>query len=369
MSVAERTDIDEPVTKRVHAPPQLDTFMGMRITPLTQRRIDTFKKNGRGVWSLWIFGVMFVVSLFAEVIANDRPLIISFDGDIMFPFLVEYPETRFGGFFETPAEYRDQFVADLIEENGWIVWPLIPFSFDTINYNLDVPVPSPPSAENWVGTDDQGRDVVARLLYGFRISVLFGFTLTIFGSVVGVIVGASQGFWGGWYDLLFQRFMEIWGSVPTLFLIIIMASIFTPNFWSLMFILLLFSWMGLVDLVRAEFYRARNFDYVRAARALGVSDVKIMFRHMLPNGMVATLTFMPFILAGSVTTLTALDFIGYGLPAGSPSLGEMLNQGKANIQAPWLGLSTFVVLALMLSLLVFVGEAVRDAFDPRKTQV
>jgi len=369
MSVAERTEFEEPVAKAVRAPAQLDTFMGMRITPLTQRRIDTFKKNRRGVWSLWIFATMFVISLFAEFIANDRPLVINFDGEILFPVFFEYPETKFGGFFETPAEYRDPYVSGLIEEKGWILWPPIRYSFDTINYNLDVPVPSPPSADNWIGTDDQARDVVARLLYGFRISVLFGFTLTIFGSVVGVIVGASQGFWGGWYDLLFQRFMEIWGSVPTLFLIIIMASIFTPSFWSLMFILLLFSWMGLVDLVRAEFYRARNFDYVRAARALGVSDIKIMFQHMLPNGMVATLTFMPFILAGSVTTLTALDFIGYGLPAGSPSLGEMLNQGKANIQAPWLGLSTFVVLALMLSLLVFVGEAVRDAFDPRKTQV
>ena len=369
MSVAEKPVYEEPASAPEPAPIPKFRFMGMKITPLTQRRIDTFKSNRRGIWSLWIFGFFFVLSLFAEFLANDRPLVVGFQGDILFPVLFDYPETRFGGFFETPTEYRDAFVRDLIEEDGWMLWPPVRFSFDTINYDLGVPVPSRPTAENLLGTDDQGRDVIARLLYGFRISVLFGFTLVIFGSIAGVMVGASQGYWGGWYDLLFQRFMEVWGSVPTLFLIIIMASVVTPSFWTLLFILLLFSWMGLVDLVRAEFLRARNFDYVRAARALGVSDAKIMFKHILPNGMVATVTFMPFILAGSVTTLTALDFIGYGLPAGSPSLGEMLNQGKTNIHAPWLGISTFAVLAVMLSLLVFIGEAVRDAFDPRKTQV
>lgn len=369
MTAVEKPVFAEPQPAPAIAPPQVTKFLGMGITPLTHRRIETFKRNRRGVWALWIFGAMFFLSMFAEVLANDRPFVVSFDGDLLFPILFDYPESRFGGFFETPAEYRDPFVVDLIEENGWMLWPPVRYSFDSINYDLGVPVPSPPTAENWLGTDDQGRDVAARLLYGFRISVLFGFTMVIFSSIVGVMVGASQGYWGGWYDLLFQRFMEIWGSVPTLFLIIIMASVITPSFWSLMFIVLLFSWMGLVDLVRAEFLRARNFDYVRAAHALGVSDRKIMFRHMLPNGMVATLTFMPFVLAGSVTLLTALDFIGYGLPAGSPSLGEMLNQGKANIHAPWLGLSTFIVLAVMLSLLVFIGEAVRDAFDPRKNLV
>ncbi len=369
MTAVEHPVFEEPQPARAVAPPQESKFLGMRITPLTHRRIETFKRNRRGVWALWAFAVIFGLSLFAEFLAHDRPLLVAFDGDLMFPVLVEYPETRFGGFFETPANYRDPYVKNLIADKGWILWPPVRYSFDTINYDLGVPVPSPPTSENWLGTDDQGRDVAARLLYGFRISVLFGFTMVIFGSIIGVIVGASQGYWGGWYDLLFQRFMEIWGSVPTLFLIIIMASVITPSFWSLMFILLLFAWMGLVDLVRAEFYRARNFDYVRAAHALGVSDFKIMFRHMLPNGMVATLTFMPFILAGSVTTLTALDFIGYGLPAGSPSLGEMLNQGKANIHAPWLGMSTFAVMAVMLSLLVFIGEAVRDAFDPRKNLV
>ena len=350
------------------APPAADRFLGMRITPLTRRRLQTFRKNGRGYWSLWIFLFLFVFSLFAEFFANDRPLIVSYQGDLMYPVLFDYPETRFGGLFETPAEYRDPYVRSLIEQNGWVLWPAVRFSYDTINYDMNVPAPSPPSAVNWLGTDDQARDVVARLIYGFRISVLFGFALVIVASIIGVIAGASQGYFGGWYDLLFQRFMEIWGSIPTLFLIIILASVITPSFWTLLFLLLLFSWMGLVDLVRAEFLRGRNIDYVNAARALGVSNAQIMFRHILPNAMVATVTFMPFILAGSVTTLTGLDFIGFGLPAGSPSLGELLNQGKANLQAPWLGISTFIVLGVMLSLLVFIGEAVRDSFDPRKTQ-
>ena len=299
-----------------------DRFLGLAITPLTRRRIQAFKRNRRGYWSAWTFAVLFVISVFAEFIANDRPLIVSFQGDLLFPVFIDYPETRFGGFFETAAEYRDPYVQELIEEEGWMLWPPIRFSYRTINYDLDVPAPAPPSRQNWIGTDDQARDVAARVLYGFRISVLFGFSLVILTSVVGIVVGASQGYFGGWYDLLFQRFMEIWGSVPTLYLIIILSSVITPSFWSLLFILLLFGWMGLVDLVRAEFLRGRNIEYVAAARALGVSDAKIMFKHILPNAMVATVTFMPFILAGSVTILTSLDFLGFGLPAGSPSLGS-----------------------------------------------
>ena len=347
-----------------------NNFFGLTLSPLNYRRIEAFKRNKRGYWSARIFLILFFTSLFANFIANDRPLIVSFEDDILFPVFVDYPETKFGGFFETTTQYRDPYVQDLITSaGGWIIWPPIRFSYDTINYSLDVPVPSAPSSTNWIGTDDQGRDVAARAIYGFRISVLFGFIFVILTSIIGVIVGASQGYFGGWYDLLFQRFMEIWGSVPTLFLIIILASVITPTFWSLMFILLLFGWMGLVDLVRAEFLRGRNIEYVAAARALGVSDTKIMFKHILPNAMVGTITFMPFILASSVTILTSLDFIGYGLPAGSPSLGEMLNQGKANLKAPCLGLTAFATLGGMLVLLVFSGEAFRDAFDPRKTQV
>ncbi|WP_211115681.1 ABC transporter permease [Arenibaculum pallidiluteum] len=358
----------------VHAPPGAapgaaggERVLGIRVTPLTRRRWYNFKANRRGWWSLWIFLAIFLVTLFAELIANDRPLLVRYDGSFYFPFATSYPETTFGGEFETETDYRDPYVSDLIRQKGWIVWPPIPFSYNTINYDLPVPAPAPPSAVNWLGTDDQGRDVLARLIYGFRISVLFGLTLTLFSSIIGVAAGAVQGYFGGFTDLLFQRFIEIWSGLPTLYLLIILASVVEPNFWWLLGLLLLFSWMSLVGVVRAEFLRARNFDYVRAARALGVSDPVIMFRHVLPNAMVATLTFMPFILNGSITTLTALDFLGFGLPPGSPSLGELLAQGKANIQAPWLGLTAFFVLATMLSLLIFIGEAVRDAFDPRKT--
>ena len=340
--------------------------LGVRVTPLTVRRLYNFKANRRAVISLWMFMALFVGSLFAELIANDKPLFVYFDGETYYPALVAYPETDYGGEFETEAEYTDPFVVDLIEEKGWMVWPPIPFSYDTPVLGLDHPAPAPPSARNWLGTDDQARDVVARLIYGFRISVLFGLVLTILSSIIGVAAGAVQGYFGGWTDLLFQRFIEIWASVPTLYLIIILASVITPSFWWLLWLLLLFSWMGLVGVVRAEFLRARNFDYVRAARALGVSNRLIMFRHVLPNAMVATITFLPFITAGSVTALTALDFLGFGLPPGSPSLGELLKQGKENIQAPWLGLAAFFVIAIMLSLLIFIGEGVRDAFDPRK---
>lgn len=334
--------------------------------PVTERQWQAFRGNKRGYWSLWIFTLLFVLSLFAELIANDKPLVMRYQGEFFFPVAVSYPETRFGGVFETEANYRDPFVAELIEADGWMLWPPIPYSYNTINYELDVPAPAPPSADNWLGTDDQGRDVLARIIYGFRISVLFGLVLTIASSIVGIIVGALQGYYGGWVDLAGQRFLEIWSSMPTLFLIIILTSFVTPNFWWLLGIMLLFSWMSLVDLVRAEFLRCRNFDYVRAARALGVSSPVIMFRHMLPNAMVATLTFMPFILNSGIVTLTSLDFLGFGLPPGSPSLGELLGQGKANLQAPWLGISAFVSLSVLLTLLIFIGEAVRDAFDPRK---
>ena len=346
-----------------------DRFLGRPISPLTRRRLDAFRANRRGFWSLWIFLILFTLSLFAEFIANDRPIVVRFDGGWYFPVFVGYPETEFGGIFPTAADYRDPEVQKLIEAKGWMVWPLIPFSYNTINYSLPSPAPSPPSHVNWLGTDDQGRDVLARLIYGFRISVLFGLTLTAASSVIGVAAGAVQGYFGGVIDLGFQRFIEIWSGLPVLYLLIIMASFVEPNFWWLLGLMLLFSWMGLVDVVRAEFLRARNFDYVRASRALGVPDRVIIRRHVLPNATVATITFLPFILNGSITTLTSLDFLGFGLPPGSASLGELLAQGKANLQAPWLGLTAFFVLALMLSLLIFVGEAVRDAFDARKVSV
>ncbi len=343
-------------------------WLAMSISPINERRLVNFRRNRRGVWSLRLFLIVFIMSLFAELIANDRPLIVSFDDKLYFPFVVIYPETTYNGEFETEADYRDEFVIELIEEgNGWILWPPVRFSHDTINYDLPVPAPAPPSTENWLGTDDQGRDVLARLIYGFRISVLFGLVLTALSATVGIAVGALQGFYGGLTDLLGQRFIEIWAGMPILYLLIIVASVITPNFWWLLGLMLLFSWMGFVGVVRAEFLRARNLDFVTAARALGLPDRSLIWRHVLPNAMVATITFMPFTLSGSVTTLTALDFLGFGLPPGSPSLGELLNQGKTNLQAPWLGVSGFVVIALMLSLLVFIGEAVRDALDPRKT--
>ncbi|NQV56013.1 MAG: ABC transporter permease [Rhodospirillales bacterium] len=337
------------------------------MTPINRRRLDNFNANRRGYWSLWLFLILFFVTLAAEFVANDKPLLIRYDGAFYTPVLVNYPETTFGGDFETEAEYSDPEVAEMIEEKGWIVWPLIPYSFDTVVLGLAVPSPSPPTAENWLGTDDQGRDVVARLIYGFRVSVLFGLILTIFSSVLGVAAGAWQGYFGGITDLLFQRFMEIWGGLPQLFILIILASLVEPSFIFLLGFMLLFSWMALVGVVRAEFLRGRNTTYVLAARALGVSNRKIMFRHILPNAMVATITFLPFILNGAITSLTALDFLGFGLPPGSASLGELLNQGKSNLQAPWLGISAFMVIAIMLSLLIFIGEGVRDAFDPRKT--
>jgi microcin C transport system permease protein len=361
------------------------------LTPINRRRWDHFKANRRGYWSLWIFLFLFVGSLFAEFIANDKPYYVSFEGKSYFPGLVNYPETAFGGDFETAADYRDPFLQKLIaDKNGYMLWPPIRFSYDTHNLDLPTPAPSKPTwmlteeeckpvvekkhlsgcrdlEYNWLGTDDQGRDLVARMIYGFRISVLFGLVLTIVSSVIGIAAGAVQGYFGGWTDLLFQRVIEIWTSINELYLLLIISSMFAPGFFILIGILLLFSWVSLVGLVRAEFLRGRNFEYIQAARALGVSNAVIMFRHLLPNAMVATMTFLPFIMSGSVMTLTALDFLGFGLPPGSASLGEMLQQGKANLQAPWLGLTGFFTVAIMLSLLIFIGEAVRDAFDPRKT--
>ena len=361
-----------------------------RLSPINRRRLDNFKRNRRGLWSLWIFVFLFIVTLFAELIANDRPLVASYQGELLFPVVVDYPESKFGGFLAV-TQYRDPFIADEINANGWMLWPPVRFSYRTSDDALPTAAPSPPtwllpedvrcarhpggSADpncnlgnwHWLGTDDQGRDVLARVIYGFRISVLFGLILTAISSVVGVAAGAVQGFFGGWVDLLFQRFIEIWTSIPSLYLLLIISSVLAPSFWVLLGILLLFSWVALVGVVRAEFLRGRNFEYIMAARALGVSNWTIMWRHLLPNAMIATITFMPFILGGSITTLTALDFLGFGLPPGSPSLGELLQQGKSNLQAPWLGLTAFFVIAIMLSLLIFIGEAVRDALDPRKT--
>ncbi len=336
-----------------------------QMSPITQRRINTFFANPRAKWSLWIFTFFFILSLGAELIANDKPLLVQYNGELYVPVFNVYPETTFGGDFETEAEYTDEFVIELIEEKGWILWPPIPYNYDTHISNLDQPAPTPPSANNWLGTDDQARDVAARVIYGFRISILFALILTIGSCIIGVAAGAAQGYFGGKVDILGQRFLEIWGGLPVLFLLIIMANFVIPGFWSLLAIMLLFSWTALVDVVRAEFLRGRNLEYVRAAKALGLEDRKIMFRHILPNAMVATVTMLPFIVTGSVTTLTSLDFLGFGMPPGSPSLGELVAQGKANLHAPWLALTAFTVLASMLTLLVFIGEGIRDAFDPR----
>lgn len=363
-----------------------------RLSPINKRRWENFKRHRRGYWSLWIFSILFVLTLFAELIANNKPFLVSYEGKWHYPIFQFYPETAFGGDFETEANYRDPEVQKLIKEkNGYMVWPLIPFHYSTINYDVPTPAPSKPTwmyteeeckvavskkagakgcrdlDQNWLGTDTAARDVTARMIYGFRISVIFGLTLTILSSIIGVAAGAVQGYFGGWVDLTFQRFIEIWTSIPTLYVLLIVAAVLPQGFFVLLGILLLFSWTSLVGVVRAEFLRTRNFEYVQAARALGVSNSVLMYRHILPNAMVATLTFMPFILSGSVMTLTALDYLGYGLPPGSPSLGELLNQGRNNLQAPWLGIVGFFTVAILLTLLIFIGEAIRDAFDPRKT--
>ncbi|MBS7803033.1 ABC transporter permease [Rhizobiales bacterium TNE-4] len=363
-----------------------------RLSPINERRLANFRANRRGYWSLWIFMVLFLLCLFAEFIANDKPILVSYKGEILMPVFKDYPEEKFGGFL-AKTDYRDPVIAKEIADHGWALWPLVRFGSSTINLDLPTAAPSAPTwllkedqcktvavrktgredagcrdlEKNWLGTDDGGRDVLARIIYGFRISVLFGLLLAAISSVIGILAGAIQGYFGGRIDLYFQRFIEIWSAIPSLYLLMILSNFFQPSFFTLLGILLLFSWVALVHVVRAEFLRARNFDYVRAAKALGLSDATIMVKHVLPNAMVATLTFLPFILNGSITTLTSLDFLGFGLPPGSPSLGELLLQGKSNIAAPWLGLTGFAVIAIMLSLLIFIGEAVRDAFDPRKT--
>lgn len=374
------------------------TRLGRRLalSPINRRRWENFKANRRGYWSLWIFLGLFIFSLFAEMVANDKPLIVRYQGETLFPVLVDYPESKFGGFLAV-TDYKDPVILEEIEGSGWILWPPIRYSFSSINKdyprlrNADgrcLGFPSPPSwttnlplcdapadqiarfeavgNRNWLGTDDQGRDVVARIIYGFRLSIIFGLILTICSSVIGITAGAVQGYFGGVVDLVFQRILEVWSAIPSLYVLLIISNVLVPGFWTLLGILLLFHWVNLVGVVRAEFLRGRNFEYIKAARALGLSNAKIMFKHLLPNAMVATLTFLPFALSSSITALTALDFLGLGLPPGSPSLGELLLQGKGNLQAPWLALSAFFSIALLLALLIFIGEAVRDAFDPRK---
>ena len=361
------------------------------LSPINQRRVATFTANRRAVWSLWLFLALFLLTLVSELIANDRPLIASYKGELLFPAVVNYPESKFGGFLAQTI-YRDPFISDEINANGWMIWPPIRYGDATVDESLGTSAPAAPwwvlsddvrcsrypagTADpackdvgnlHWLGTDDQGRDVVARLFYGFRISVIFGILLTIASSIIGVVVGALQGYFGGWTDLIGQRLLDIWGSMPTLYVLLIVSSVLAPGFWVLLAILIVFSWTALVGIVRAEFLRARNAEYVAAARALGLTNIRIMTRHLLPNAMVATLTFMPFIAGGSVSTLTALDFLGLGMPAGTPSLGELLNQGKQYLFAPWLSLTSFTVIGIILLLFVFIGEGVRDAFDPRRT--
>jgi microcin C transport system permease protein len=377
---------------------QLRDKLTINLSPINQRRWNNFRANRRGYWALWIFLSLFTVTLFAELIANDQPLLVRYKGELLTPVMIDYPEQKFGGFLAV-TDYKDPVILDEISKNGWMIWPPIRYSYSSINKDfprvqgtvegqcLGFPAPPPWATSkklcdappdqiarftafgnrNWLGTDDQGRDVLARMIYGFRISVLFALILTILSSILGIFAGAVQGYFGGKVDLVFQRFLEIWSSIPELYVLIIISSVLIPGFWTLLFVLLCFSWVGLVGVVRAEFLRGRNLEYITAARALGLSNAKIMFKHLLPNAMVATLTFLPFKLSGSVTALTALDFLGLGLPPGSPSLGELLAQGKSNLQAPWLGMAAFASIAALLSLLIFIGEAVRDALDPRKT--
>ncbi|ALF58700.1 ABC transporter permease [Psychrobacter urativorans] len=363
-----------PLTNNAaHTPPpnqpktMLPTPQKSQLNPIWQARLKRFRNNRLGVISLIVFTLVFVVCMAANVIANDKPLIVQYDGAYYFPVVKAYPETTFGGIFETETNYKDPAVQTLINSQGYYVMPPIPFADQTPNVELGIPYPAAPNSQNWLGTDDMGRDVLARILYGLRVSLLFGLALTIAGALIGIIVGAIQGYYGGWIDLAGQRFMEVWGGMPQLFMIIILVSLFSPNITVLFAMMLLFGWMGLVGLVRAEFLRARNFDYVRAARNLGVSDGQIMLRHILPNALASSLSQLPFILTANIIALTSLDFLGYGLPPGSPSLGELMVQGKNNLDAPWLALSGFFSLTLVLSLLIFIGEALRDAFDPRRS--
>lgn len=336
------------------------------MSPIMQARVQRFKQNKLGLGCFIVFIIIFVLSLAAELIANDKPLLVKYEQSLYLPVFKAYPETTFGGVFETEADYKDPVVQQLIADRGWAVWPLIEFSYQTPNLDLAVPVPSAPTAQNWLGTDDQGRDVLARILYGLRVSLLFGFALTFASAALGILVGAIQGYYGGWVDLIGQRVLEVWGGLPMLFMVMILVSMFTPSVYWLFVIMLLFGWTTLVGLVRAEFLRARNFEYVRAARSLGVTDRTIMFRHILPNAMSSSLSQLPFMLTANITALTALDFLGYGLSPDAASLGELLLQGKNNLNAPWLALSGFFTLAIVLSLLIYIGEATRDAFDPRR---
>lgn len=336
------------------------------MSPMLQQGIQRFKQNRLGFFCLIIFLIVFVLSSMAELIANDKPLLVRYQQHFYFPVVKSYPETTFGGVFETEADYRDPAVQQMINAHGWQLWPIVHYSYQTPNLELAVPVPSPPTSENWLGTDDQGRDVFARLLYGLRVSLLFGFALTLFSAILGILVGAIQGYYGGWVDLLGQRILEVWGGLPMLFMVMILVSMFTPNVYWLFLIMLIFGWTTLVGLVRAEFLRARHLDYVRAARSLGVRDGRIILRHILPNALSSSLSQLPFMLTANITALTALDFLGYGLPPDAASLGELLLQGKNNLNAPWLALSGFFSLTLVLSLLIYIGEAARDAFDPRR---
>jgi len=338
----------------------------IELSPIAQRRWASFKANRRGYYSLWVFSIIFTLSLFAEFIANDKPIIASINDEIIFPVVFTYTEKELGGVFETEAYYKDPFILEIIDRTGWAIWPPIPYTYNSVDWELQAPYPHPPDSRHWLGTDGTNSDVLAKLIYGFRLSVLFGLSMAIISSVIGVAVGALQGYFGGATDLVGQRIVEVWQGLPVLFLLIILASMVEPTILWLLLILSLFSWTALVGVVRAEFLRARNFEFVRAARSLGVSDRVIMVRHVLPNAMVATLTYMPFILNGAITFLTAIDFLGFGLPVDSASLGRLLGLAKINLQAPWIGVSAFFTLAILLTLLIFVGEAVRDAFDPRR---
>ena len=339
------------------------------MSPINQRRWENFKANRRGYYSAWLFAILFGLTLCAEFIANDKPIVMSLQGELYLPVLFTYSEAELGGEFLTEADYREAFMLEKIAAEGWAIWPPIPFAADTIDWDLPPPYPHPPSSRHLLGTNGESNDVLAILIYGFRLSVLFGLTLTLVSSAIGISVGALQGYFGGWVDLLGQRMVEIWAGLPVLLILIILASMVEPNVFWLLATLAAFSWMALVGVVRAEFLRARNFEFVRAAKALGVGDLTIMRRHVLPNAMVAVLTYLPFILNGAITTLTALDFLGFGLPLDDPSLGRLLQQAKRNLHTPWLGLIAFMALALMLTLLIFIGEAVRDALDPRRTLV
>ena len=336
------------------------------MSPMIQARLQRFRQNRLGYCCFILFSLIFVLSLGANLIANEKPLLVKYQQALYFPVFKAYPETTFGGVFESEADYKDPVVQQLIDDHGWAIWPVIRYAAQTPNLDLAVPVPSAPTAQNWLGTDDQGRDVFARILYALRVSLLFGFALTVLSAVIGIFVGAIQGYYGGWIDLIGQRILEVWGGLPMLFMVMILVSIFTPSVYWLFLIMLFFGWTSLVNLVRAEFLRARNLDYVRAARALGVSDARIMVRHILPNAISSSLSQLPFMLTANITALAALDFLGLGLPADTASLGEVLLQGKNNLDAPWLALAGFFTLAIVLSLLIYIGEAARDAFDPRQ---